>query len=316
MITWNKCKKITKEQRLARRGLAFSPSAHATPEGFKRRQLVYRASSLWPHRHRCFLRQQNERQEKSFQWLDLVRFTFSFVKMSSLRSLQLSPRIFTLRRQHTELSSTHLRHRQTHCSKSAESAESQVTWWRIRGILRMHLSLSNEILSNCYDTTYSHRGKRVYIWLIDLIVIAGYWKNHLARSNPITIWDLASLHPKGTWWPAPQKCPASPDQARGSKWSEPKWVPKKCLSNLQQKKQSSSFTGKRFKNSPKCFRGAFWVGKTLSFLSWKKRIFFFGEGQGWVVQVCPYLPCIVHCSLIWSWHLANRLTGFPSMCSS
>ena len=199
MITWNKCKKITKEQRLARRGLAFSPSAHATPEGFKRRQLVYRASSLWPHRHRCFLRQQNERQEKSFQWLDLVRFTFSFVKMSSLRSLQLSPRIFTLRRQHTELSSTHLRHRQTHCSKSTESAESQVTWWRIRGILRMHLSLSNEILSNCYDTTYSHRGKRVYIyiWLIDLIVIAGYWKNHLARSNPITISDLASFTEKG-----------------------------------------------------------------------------------------------------------------------
>lgn len=266
MITWNKCKKITKEQRLARRGLAFSPSAHATPEGFKRRQLVYRASSLWPHRHRCFLRQQNERQEKSFQWLDLVRFTFSFVKMSSLRSLQLSPRIFTLRRQHTELSSTHLRHRQTHCSKSAESAESQVTWWRIRGILRMHLSLSNEILSNCYDTTYSHRGKRVYIWKI----IVTYCHCRLPEKSSCKIkscyyFRFSILHRKGTW----QNAPLLPCLTRPSPWIKvirAKVSAKEVFVQPATKKQSSSlgYCGKRFKNSPKCF-GDVLVGKT-SFL--------------------------------------------------
>ena len=277
MITWNKCKKITKEQRLAQRGLAFSPSAHATPEGFKRSTNWYTAPPVYGHTGTgaSFVNKTRgkKNQFNGWTWYDLH---VSFVKMSSLRSLQLSPRIFTLRRQHTELSSTHLRHRQTHCSKSAESAESQVTWWRIRGILRMRLSLSNEILSNCYDTTYSHRGKRVYIYIygkwLSLIVIAGYWRNHLARSNPITISDLASFTEKGRGF-APLF--ALPHQTKPVDQSDPSQseCQRSVCPTCNKKKQSSSlgYCGKRFKNSPKCFGGVL-VGKT-SFLSWKNTFF-------------------------------------------
>ena len=56
----------------------------------------------------------------------------------------------------------------------------------------------------------------IYGKSLSLIVIAGYRKSHLARSNPVTISDLASFTEKGRG-KMPPFCPASPDQARGSK---------------------------------------------------------------------------------------------------
>lgn len=237
--------------------------------------------------------------------------------MSSQRSLQLSPRIFTLRRQHTELSSTHLRHRQTHCSKSAESAESQVTWWRIqkRGILQMHLSLSNEILSNCYKQPPIHiEVNEVYMacW--------SYCHCRLPEKSSCKIkscyyFRFSILHRKGTWW----LDPLLPCLTRPSPWIKvirAKVSAKEVFVQPATVYQSSSFPGKRFKNSPTGVLGGVLSGNWIVLLIMKKTHFCSGRSRLGCSSLPLFGACIVHCSLIWSWHLANRLTGFPSMCSS